>query len=86
MLTPHAMLLNGLPLERVSVYKYLGLHISSDLFWSIHIKTIHNNARKLVGMFHRRFFSIMDANINKHFILLTSDLPMSMHVKVGTVT
>ena len=82
-LTPHAMLLNGLSLERVSVYKYLGLHISSDLFWSIHIKTICNNSRKLVGMFHRGFFSIMDANI---FILLTSDLTLSMHVKFGTLT
>ena len=68
-LIPYAMLLNGLPLERVSMYKYLGLHISSDLFWSLHIKTTCNNARKPVGMFHRRFFSIMDANINKHLYI-----------------
>ena len=26
-------------------------------------------ARKLVGMFHRRFLSIMDANINKHLYI-----------------
>jgi len=29
----------------------------------------------------------MDANINKHlYILLTSDLTLSMHVKFGTLT
>ena len=63
--TPPTILLNGLPLERVSEYKYLGVYISSDLSWSLHINNICSNARKLVGMFHRRFFSIMDANTNK---------------------
>lgn len=63
--TPPAILLNDLPLQRVSEYKYLGVYISSDLSWSLHISTICNKARKLVGMFHRRFFSIMDVSTNQ---------------------
>ena len=58
--TPHAILLNGLPLKRVSEYKYLGVYISSDLTLSLHINTICNNARKFVGMFHRRFISYLE--------------------------
>ena len=36
-LNPPAILINGIPLDMVDSYKYLGLLISSDLSWSHHI-------------------------------------------------
>ena len=37
---------HGSVLERVSSYRYLGVMISSDLFWSNHIKDINSKAQK----------------------------------------
>ena len=34
---PPAILINGIPLDIVDSYKYLGLLISSDLSWSHHM-------------------------------------------------
>ena len=53
--------IDDLPLEKVDVYKYLGVYLTSDLCWSVHIDKICAKSKKLVGMFHRRFFSSMDS-------------------------
>ena len=53
--------IDDLPLEKVDVYKYLGVYLTSDLSWSVHIDKICAKSKKLVGMFHRRFFSSMDS-------------------------
>ncbi len=58
---PPELLLNGLPLERVSEFKYLDVHISSNLTWTLHIDKICSKTKRLVGMFHRRFYTILAA-------------------------
>ena len=40
------ILLNGIPFERVELFKHLGLVISSDLSWSNHITSISAKAKK----------------------------------------
>ena len=47
--------LNGLPMERVSSYKYLGITITEDLSWSTHINEISRKSRKQIGMLYRQF-------------------------------
>ena len=54
--------LDDQPLQRVDVYKYLGLLISHDLSWSEYIHTICNKTKKLLGMLHRRFYQHADSN------------------------
>ena len=52
---PPAILINGMPIDMVDSYKYLGLLISSDLSWSHHIDSICGKARKILGLLYRRF-------------------------------
>ncbi len=59
---PPALVVNGLPLARVSEFKYLGIHISSSLSWSLHVDKICSKPRKLVGMFHRRLYSVRNGH------------------------
>ena len=49
-LPPLAVTLFTQPMLRVSTYKYLGVIISDDLLWALHIEEITSKARKLVGM------------------------------------
>ena len=49
-LPPLAVTLFNQPMLRVSTYKYLGVIISDDLSWALHIEEITSKARKLVGM------------------------------------
>ena len=51
------LLLNGLPLQIVNSYKYLGFIISSDLSWSNHIEYICNKAKRMLGILYRQFSS-----------------------------
>ena len=41
--------INGFPLNCVSVFKYLGVSISSKMSWSDHIDNICTKARKSLG-------------------------------------
>ena len=47
-----SIMLNGSILETVTMYKYLGLLISSDLSWSNHIQSVCSKARKIVGLIY----------------------------------
>lgn len=47
--------LNNVPLDPVTSYKYLGLHITSDLTWNIHIGHTINNANRTLGYLRRNF-------------------------------
>ena len=49
---PPQLQLNGIPLEQVEHFKYLGALFSSDLSWSTHIDSICSKARKLVGLLY----------------------------------
>ena len=54
--------LGDIPLEEVSLHKYLGVQVSSSLQWSHHICMICTKARKLVGMLYRRFYTWADTD------------------------
>ena len=58
---PPQLQLNGIPLEQVEHFKYLGVLFSSDLSWSTHIDSICSKARKLVGLLYRRFSANVDS-------------------------
>ncbi len=83
-----ALVLNGLQLERVTEFKYLGVHISSNLSWSPHVDKICSKTRKLVGMIHRRFYSVMDTDTSKQLYTMppTSDPTLNTHVRSGIPT
>lgn len=49
--------LNNTPLEIVSSYKYLGVHITNNLTWTKHIEYIINKANRMLGYLRRNFFS-----------------------------
>lgn len=54
---PSTYYLNDVTLENVSSYKYLGLHITTQLTWSLHITSIINNANRMLGYLRRNFSS-----------------------------
>ena len=56
-----AVLIGGQPLEKVRVYKYLGILINSDLFWSDHVASVCSNARFHLGLLYRRFYKDAEA-------------------------
>ena len=49
--------LNGVPLERVEIFKYLGVLLKSNLSWSDHIAMVCSKARKLLGLLYRQFYN-----------------------------
>lgn len=53
--SPVPYYLNNSPLTAVSSYKYLGVHITSNLSWSLHIEKIINNANRMLGYLRRNF-------------------------------
>jgi len=46
------LLIDGTPVERVSSFKYLGVHISEDLSWTAHTDTVVKKARQ--RLYHLR--------------------------------
>ena len=44
-------------------YKYLGINLSSDLSWLFHIQLICKEARKLVGMIFRNFYTFASSSV-----------------------
>ena len=57
---PAQFLLNGIQLEQVETFKYLGVLLSSDLSCSAHIDSICTKARKVIGLLYRRFYGNVD--------------------------
>jgi len=54
---PACVYVNGSPLEVMKCFKYLGVWISDDLSWSLHIESVCSRARRLLGFMYRFFFS-----------------------------
>ena len=61
----HTIVINDQPLEKVQSYKYLGVHISSDLSWSNHVSNVCSRAKKQMGMLYRRFYCDCEPNTLK---------------------
>lgn len=53
--------INETPIEKVSAFKYLGVHLSSNLTWNCHIEHITNKASKTLG-FIKRHLALADQN------------------------
>lgn len=43
-------------LERVDTYRYLGVHITSNLSWESHVHHVISNANRMLGYLKRNFF------------------------------
>ena len=48
--------LNNSQLDLVTSLKYLGIIISSNLSWSLHIQSICSKARQIIGVIYRSFY------------------------------
>ncbi len=48
-----ALKVSGQPIEQVKTYKYLGVTISEDLSWGLHINNSCNKAKRLLGFLYR---------------------------------
>lgn len=48
--------IEGVMLENVMSYKYLGVHITANLSWEKHIEYISNNANRMLGYLRRNFY------------------------------
>ena len=55
-LSPPPLELNGTLLDSVSSYKYLGVTLTSDLSWSLHITNCCNTTCRLIGLLYRQFY------------------------------
>ena len=51
-----SFILNNIILESVDSYKYLGLHISSNLSWSDHIESICRKGINILGLLYRKYY------------------------------
>ena len=69
-------------MDRVSSYKYLGVLISDDLSWSLHVERISSKARRLLGTLYRRFYqwSSPDALLKLYLSLIRPHLEYAVQV------
>lgn len=54
---PAIYTLNNRPLTSVASYKYLGIHITHNLSWNMHVDFVFNNANRMLGFLRRHFRS-----------------------------
>ena len=63
------VLLNSIPLERVELFKHLGLVISSDLSWSNHITSICAKAKRILGLLYRHYYNHVERDVLKQLYI-----------------
>ena len=59
---PKSLLLDGLPLDKVETFKYLGVLLSHDLSWGKHIQSTCAKAKKILGLLYRQFYNHTPGN------------------------
>ena len=55
-LPPTPLTVMGNTLDKVSSFKYLGVWITKDLFWSKHVSEICINAKKVIELMYRQYY------------------------------
>ena len=55
-LPPPILYVSGTPLQRVTSVRYLGVELTQDLSWSLHISHLCAKAWQLIGLLYRRFY------------------------------
>ena len=60
---PPSLYLNNSPLELVTSFKYLGVVLSSNLSWSLHVHNICSKSRKLIGFLFRYFYRFSSPSV-----------------------
>lgn len=53
---PPPYYLNSVQLESVASYKYLGIHITTNLTWNLHTEHVISNANRMLGYLRRNFY------------------------------
>ena len=53
---PSPLQINGVTMERVDNYRYLGVWITSNLSWNKHIPEVCHKARQKVGILYRKCY------------------------------
>lgn len=48
--------IQGVPIEKVSTFKYLGVNLSSDLTWNEHINIVTSRTSKTLGFVRRNLY------------------------------
>ena len=48
-------------IQEVKSYKYLGILITADLWWDVHISGICLKAKRLLGLLYRKFYRSVDS-------------------------
>jgi len=63
----------GDPLQRVECYKYLGLLISSNMSWSMHITVTCSKAKQILGVLYKHFYDSASPDTLKQLYLSMVD-------------
>ena len=68
LMMPRLFLL-GQMIEQVTSYKYLGVFLTSDLKWNLHIDNICQKSRRLLGMLYRKFYRTANGRFLCHLYI-----------------
>ena len=60
------LMLCGAEIEQVTTFKYLGVTISDDLSWNVHVSGICSRARRMLGFMYRCFGGGVDPKALEH--------------------
>jgi len=60
------MCISNMPIDRVQSFKYLGITLTHNLSWSVHIDAITKRAKRLLGFLYRSFYKT-NPNLIVHF-------------------
>jgi len=56
-------------LERVELFKHLGVVVSSDLSWSNHITSISAKAKRILGLLYRQYYNHFEWHVLKQLFI-----------------